>query len=306
MYASILQIEVLINVRSTVICRIANSVLPFQQFLGFLEILCKNSGKIRRFAKGTDSQFALELINEKLSTPLASYIEAVKDGEEPINFGPKSILIDYGNGWKLQTATTTTQGFEEDNSVEPLSEHLNVIFEGREELINWCKMAGRSIGVVIVIERSDRAESGRRPRVVLTCERSGVSRIRKRKPKDTNTDTASRKQCRRNVETKKCDCPFRLLGCPRDEVGWEVKVICGTHNHLLGGRAISHSYDGRLAPEERELLIKLSKAGAKPREILNAIKKKHPNNASTRSTIYNYRSKNKLSKAQTGTELPSS
>lgn len=46
------------------------------------------------------------LINSKLGygVPPALYIEAAKDGEEPISFGPKAVLVNYGDGWKLQTA----------------------------------------------------------------------------------------------------------------------------------------------------------------------------------------------------------
>lgn len=67
--------------------------------------MCQRSGKTRRFAVGTDSGFALSLINGGLdrSKPLATHIEAFKEGEEPIAFGPKSDLVDYGHGWKLRT-----------------------------------------------------------------------------------------------------------------------------------------------------------------------------------------------------------
>jgi len=60
---------------------------------------------VRRFAQGTKAGFALSLINNKLEAgaPLGLYIEAVKDGEDPITFGPSSVLVSYGNGWKLQT-----------------------------------------------------------------------------------------------------------------------------------------------------------------------------------------------------------
>ncbi|KAI3444196.1 hypothetical protein Pfo_000861 [Paulownia fortunei] len=84
-----------------------------QQPLPFLEVVCKSSGKIRRFSVGTEAGFAVNLINKKLLNDigggnglLASHIEAVKDGEEePVNFGPSSLLVDYGSGWKLQTVT---------------------------------------------------------------------------------------------------------------------------------------------------------------------------------------------------------
>uniref|UniRef100_A0A2C9VC20 Uncharacterized protein n=1 Tax=Manihot esculenta TaxID=3983 RepID=A0A2C9VC20_MANES len=73
----------------------------------FLEVNCKSLGKISRFAAGTKAGFAVSLINRKLETgaPLVSHIEAVKDEEEPISFGPDAVLVDYSNGWKLQTVT---------------------------------------------------------------------------------------------------------------------------------------------------------------------------------------------------------
>ncbi|KAI3955425.1 hypothetical protein MKW98_018526 [Papaver atlanticum] len=73
----------------------------------FLEVTCASSGKVRRFAIGTESKFALYLINFKLDIGVshASYIEAVKEGEESINFGPNALLTDYGHGWKLQTVS---------------------------------------------------------------------------------------------------------------------------------------------------------------------------------------------------------
>ena len=78
--------------------------------LQYLEVNCRSSGKTRRFAAGTDAGFAVALINRKLKkggVPIALHIEAVKDGEEPIAFGPNSILAHFGDGWKLQTVTQT-------------------------------------------------------------------------------------------------------------------------------------------------------------------------------------------------------
>ncbi|CAI9754771.1 unnamed protein product [Fraxinus pennsylvanica] len=81
----------------------------------FVEVICRSSGKTRRFAADTEAGFAVNLINKKLlsdgngggggNIPLASHIEAVKEGEEgePVSFGPRSVLVDYGPGWKLQT-----------------------------------------------------------------------------------------------------------------------------------------------------------------------------------------------------------
>ncbi|KAJ6877390.1 hypothetical protein NC651_030201 [Populus alba x Populus x berolinensis] len=77
------------------------------KILNFLEVMCKSLGKTSRFAAGTKAGFAVSLINRKLDVgaPFVLHIEAVKDGEEPISFGPDAVLVDYGNGWKLQTFT---------------------------------------------------------------------------------------------------------------------------------------------------------------------------------------------------------
>ncbi|XP_030927163.1 uncharacterized protein LOC115953573 [Quercus lobata] len=80
----------------------------------FIEVKCRSSGKTRRFAVGTDAGFALSLINRTLMgaatatatpPPLALHIEAFKEREEPIAFGPNSLLVQYGHGWQLQTRT---------------------------------------------------------------------------------------------------------------------------------------------------------------------------------------------------------
>ncbi|XP_072978998.1 uncharacterized protein [Typha angustifolia] len=77
----------------------------------FLEVSCKTSKKVRRFAAGTEARHALYMINRKLTgAPPALYIEAIKEGEEPVSFGPNAILVNYGKGWKLQTVTEEGDG----------------------------------------------------------------------------------------------------------------------------------------------------------------------------------------------------
>lgn len=73
----------------------------------FLEVSCRSSGKVRRFAAGTTARYALHAINRKLGpgAPPALHVEAVRDGEEPVSFGPSAALVDYGRGWRLQTVT---------------------------------------------------------------------------------------------------------------------------------------------------------------------------------------------------------
>ncbi|GMI65033.1 hypothetical protein like AT5G37480 [Hibiscus trionum] len=75
----------------------------------YSEVLCKISGRRTRFAAGTKAGFALSLMNRKLGigAPVGLYIESVKEGEEPIIFGPSAVLVDYGDGWNLQTVSET-------------------------------------------------------------------------------------------------------------------------------------------------------------------------------------------------------
>ncbi|GJV60900.1 hypothetical protein Tco_1467000, partial [Tanacetum coccineum] len=76
----------------------------------YLEVKCTSTKKVRRFSVGTEAAFALKVINAKIGDeglPMGLYIEAVKDGEESVSFGPNSVLVSYGEGWKLQTVMVT-------------------------------------------------------------------------------------------------------------------------------------------------------------------------------------------------------
>ncbi|XP_047338031.1 uncharacterized protein LOC124941727 [Impatiens glandulifera] len=107
---------------------------PANHSLQFVEVQCTSSGEIRRFANGTDARFALSLINRKVGKkfPLASHIEAAKEKEVPVSFGPGAILVDYGDGWKLQTVTESEGTFMPEQrksripSAEGLHEETNI------------------------------------------------------------------------------------------------------------------------------------------------------------------------------------
>ena len=72
-----------------------------------MEVFCEISGKDYRFTAGTKADFAVSVINRKLgsskSKSKALYIEAAKEGEEPISFGDGASLVSYGHGWRLKT-----------------------------------------------------------------------------------------------------------------------------------------------------------------------------------------------------------
>ncbi|CAN6886905.1 unnamed protein product [Brassica oleracea] len=62
-----------------------------------------------RFTAGTKAEFAVSVINRKLgsskykSKSKAHYIEAAKEGEEPISFVDGASLVSYRHGWRLKT-----------------------------------------------------------------------------------------------------------------------------------------------------------------------------------------------------------
>ncbi|KAL4580436.1 hypothetical protein LXL04_016628 [Taraxacum kok-saghyz] len=69
----------------------------------------------------------------------------------------------------------------------------DMVFNSRQDLIDWVQNVGRGIGYVIVIKNSRRNYN-----VVFQCDRGGVYR--------------STKIFTRNTGTKKINCPFKLEG----------------------------------------------------------------------------------------------
>ncbi|KAF3591448.1 hypothetical protein DY000_02022141 [Brassica cretica] len=88
----------------------------------FVEVFCEISGKYYRFATGTKAEFAVSVINRKLdsSKSKALYIEAAKEGEEPISFGDGASLVSYGHGWRLKTVIDVSDfpGTEKENTFQ--------------------------------------------------------------------------------------------------------------------------------------------------------------------------------------------
>ncbi|XP_010266713.1 PREDICTED: uncharacterized protein LOC104604156 [Nelumbo nucifera] len=118
-----------------------NIVPPLCRPPPFLEVLCKSSGIVRRFAAGTEAVFALSLINRKLGpgVPLALHIEAIKEGEEPVGFGPNSLLVDYGEGWRLQTVTEAEEGPEMGRGSLPALKQIPTVI--RSERLDTAKQS---------------------------------------------------------------------------------------------------------------------------------------------------------------------
>ena len=103
--------------------------------------------------------------------------------------------------------------------------------------MQWVRSVAHENGFVVLIMRLDTNTGirGRTSFVLIGCERSGQYRSRK---KDF---------VRRDTESMKCGCPFKLCGKPVvGGKGWMVKLMCESHNYELVKSLFGHPYVGRL------------------------------------------------------------
>ncbi|KAL8492657.1 hypothetical protein ACS0TY_024013 [Phlomoides rotata] len=155
--------------------------------------------------------------------------------------------------------------------------------------------------MLIIVKRSDNDANLRRPRVTLTCERSGVYRESKKKVACVEKIDVGKenevhsKNERRRTGTKKCDCQFQMLGYQIHAYGqWKLDVIPATHNHPLRRHLEGHSFFGRLTPEQDTYVRNMSKTNARLRDILAGLGLEWKDNASTIRTVYNCRKKHRV------------
>ena len=69
-----------------------------------------------------------------------------------------------------------------------------------------------------------------------------------------------------------------------------VKLMCGSHNHEMKKSLVGYSYAGRLAKDEKIIIVDMTKSMVKPRNILLTLKEHNANRYTTIKQIYNARS----------------
>ncbi|KAH1222137.1 putative protein FAR1-RELATED SEQUENCE 10 [Glycine max] len=155
------------------------------------------------------------------------------------------------------------------------------MFECREDALRWARSVAHENGFVAVILRSNTntGSRGRTTFMLIGCERSDEYKCRKKE------------FIRRDTETRKCGCPFKLRCKPVvGGEGWMVKLICGVHNHELAKSLVGHPYAGRLTKAEKTLIADMTKSMVKQRNILLTLKEYNANSCMTIKQIYNARS----------------
>ncbi|KAL5130929.1 hypothetical protein HKD37_12G033910 [Glycine soja] len=136
-------------------------------------------------------------------------------------------------------------------------------FNTSQDVLRWARSVAYENGFVAVIVRSDTntGNGGRTSFVLIGCERSGEYRCRKKE------------FVRRDIETRKCGCPFKL--CGKSVVGgqgWTAKLIYEIHNHELVKSLVGHPFAGRLSKAEKTLITDMTKSMVKPKNILLTLK----------------------------------
>ncbi|KAH6760275.1 hypothetical protein C2S52_009274 [Perilla frutescens var. hirtella] len=147
------------------------------------------------------------------------------------------------------------------------------LFDSREDLISWVRERGIPVGIVVIVRRSDAGSDTRNPRLVLSCERGGYSRVIKKKPPterdyiqqnldddDVSGEGKERTSSRtssRETGSKRIGCSFHLKGQYLPEYNqWMLEVVCGVHNHPQAQYLEGHAYAGRLTSDEEKLYTK--------------------------------------------------
>ncbi|KAK1308994.1 hypothetical protein QJS10_CPA09g01972 [Acorus calamus] len=202
---------------------------------------------------------------------------------------------DWDSGFDIIPFEQNVEGSPNIDTTESFTTSL--VFDSRKELIEWVKKVGRSVGVVVVIGRSDASDPRRAARIILICERGGKHEVRKRKSDKP----------RRRSSTKKCGCPFKLHAMNVAEK-WRLKVMCGLHNHALitnseGHKCPGKSFVGKLLDEEYDMVQSMLASGMRPRDILSHLKARDPTNASSIRTIYNARRKMRVMETSGRTDM---
>ncbi|KAL5193633.1 Protein FAR1-RELATED SEQUENCE 5 [Glycine soja] len=168
------------------------------------------------------------------------------------------------------------------------------VFDSREDVLRWARSVAYENGFVAMIVRSDTntCSRGRTSFVLIGRERSGEYRCRKKE------------FVRRDTGTRKCRCPFKLLGKPVvGGQGWMVKLISEIHNNELAKSLVGHPYAERLTKAEKTLIADMTKSMVKPRNILLTLKEHNANSCMTIKQIYNTRSAYRTSIRGSDTEM---
>ncbi|XP_012841587.1 PREDICTED: uncharacterized protein LOC105961870 [Erythranthe guttata] len=148
---------------------------------------------------------------------------------------------------------------------------VDIVFGSREELINWAKETAVSHCHRLI------CQSRRENAQYMTCDKYGHGR-------QTNIDVEDP----RNSGTKKCGCPFKLIGKrSRFDELWRLTVSDGRHSHRPTLFPHGQGTNSRITPQQRARIKELRNSHVKPMLIMDRLRKDDPTIQTSMKHVYN-------------------
>ncbi|KAH6596022.1 hypothetical protein BASA50_005440 [Batrachochytrium salamandrivorans] len=144
-------------------------------------------------------------------------------------------------------------------------------FVSRDALIEHVRAFGAANGYGVKIARS------KLNKVYIGCDRGGNYRKRS----DINGETS-----RYNTSSRLIGCPFSVCGTKGKDDQWTLLVCNPNHNHEASRDNSAHPSLRRLNEHAQGQVMKMSKAGVRPREILSSLRQSDPSTLATSQDIY--------------------
>jgi hypothetical protein len=140
-------------------------------------------------------------------------------------------------------------------------------------MLTWVRDLSENLGFIVVTTKFDNGGNGRKGYVALGCQKGGKYWEYAKKKREAKI-------------TLKGGCPFKLKSYLLSTNCWGLNVVNGEYNHDMPQNFQCHKYVGRLRPEEKELIRKLTDNMATPRNIMATLKYRQKTTA-TMKYIYN-------------------
>ncbi|XP_012858121.1 PREDICTED: uncharacterized protein LOC105977367 [Erythranthe guttata] len=148
---------------------------------------------------------------------------------------------------------------------------VDIVFGSREELINWAKETAVSHCHRLI------CQSRRENAQYMTCDKYGHGR-------QTNIDVEDP----RNSGTKKCGCPFKLIGKrSRFDELWRLTVSDGRHSHRPTLFPHGQGTTSRITPQQKARIKELRNSHVKPMLIMDRLRKDDPTIQTSMKHVYN-------------------
>ena len=158
----------------------------------------------------------------------------------------------------------------------------DLVFSTFEEALEWARNVSRPLGFLLICSSYKTHDDGR-PYRYVACDRGKKNKVR-------NMQNAIRKDTR----SKANSCPFKIkIEFERSVNGWWIitkKGVSGTHNHRMVVYPEGHRQMSGLSPGAKQVVKDMTEARVAPRNIMQTLMRRYPDDHPNIRHIYNCRS----------------